>query len=700
MANDSEVKLKITSDSTQFVADLAKAKKGINDLSSGMMSLSSLASKAGGVLGAYLSVGYVKELAEMGAKALQAETGFRNATDALSIDAKEWVDALKRATKGTVDESDLMQKAMKGISGGLSQDQITKLAEISTTAAVRMGMDVSEAYNDIIDAVEMMRTKTLVKFGLITKAQAEVADEAKRAGVEVDMFRIIAENAANQKNLIGALDETSLAFQRAKAASKDFWESLGKELAHVIGQAYDMATIIKNLFSKEGRQRNQQLADEKLSRMAMDASYAPGPHGSANEPLKTPYIDTLKDATARKKAADEAKRQAEMIQKVVDSLKFQGDQLARLDRDQAIYNALKQAGVTIDSKQGQQIADLAGKNYDYAESIKETKKEAEAMAKNIRDNADERERLLAGIEKELVALEQETAIFGMTTKDAALYKLAVKGATEEQLAFAEALLTTTERMESVKKINEELLSPQEKYNARVKELKEYLDSFAITWDQYRLGMERAKDELDSAAKDQKDKLTDLQRAIEGWGKESADAIVEFALKGKGSFSDMAESILADMMKMLIYQQMLKPLFDSISSSMGGTWFSGLFGGGKASGGFVSPGKMYEVNERGIPELLSVGNRHFLMMAGESGKIAAATAANAGGGSLAGGVDINVNVTNNNGSQITTNTRQTNQGMEIDVMIDNAVASKLSTFGSASNKAIRQNYSASQRLTRR
>ena len=30
--------------------------------------------------------------------------------------------------------------------------------------------------------------------------------------------------------------------------------------------------------------------------------------------------------------------------------------------------------------------------------------------------------------------------------------------------------------------------------------------------------------------------------------------------------------------------------------------------------------MYEVNERGIPELLSIGNRQFLMMAGRGGSV--------------------------------------------------------------------------------
>lgn len=50
-------------------------------------------------------------------------------------------------------------------------------------------------------------------------------------------------------------------------------------------------------------------------------------------------------------------------------------------------------------------------------------------------------------------------------------------------------------------------------------------------------------------------------------------------------------------------------------------FSSLFGGGRADGGPVMGGKMYEVNERGMPELLSVGSKQLLMMpAGQGGRV--------------------------------------------------------------------------------
>lgn len=51
----------------------------------------------------------------------------------------------------------------------------------------------------------------------------------------------------------------------------------------------------------------------------------------------------------------------------------------------------------------------------------------------------------------------------------------------------------------------------------------------------------------------------------------------------------------------------------------GSWLGALWGGGKASGGYVGAGKLYEVNERG-PELLSVRGRDYLMMGASGGMV--------------------------------------------------------------------------------
>lgn len=60
----------------------------------------------------------------------------------------------------------------------------------------------------------------------------------------------------------------------------------------------------------------------------------------------------------RSAAATEAERQAESIQRVIESLRFEQEQLGRTDEQQRIHNELKRAGVELNSEAGQQISAL------------------------------------------------------------------------------------------------------------------------------------------------------------------------------------------------------------------------------------------------------------------------------------------------------------------------------------------------------
>lgn len=102
-----------------------------------------------------------------------------------------------------------------------------------------------------------------------------------------------------------------------------------------------------------------------------------------------------------------------------------------------------------------------------------------------------------------------------------------------------------------------------------------------------------------------------------------DALVDFTKTGRLNFKSLADSILADMARVAIKQSITGPLAGWLSGAMGASgggfdWAS-LFGGKRASGGNVSAGKFFEVNERG-PELLDVGGRKLLMMGNQSGRI--------------------------------------------------------------------------------
>jgi hypothetical protein len=59
-------------------------------------------------------------------------------------------------------------------------------------------------------------------------------------------------------------------------------------------------------------------------------------------------------------------------------------------------------------------------------------------------------------------------------------------------------------------------------------------------------------------------------------------------------------------------------------------YTNVFQGGKAIGGPVQSGSMYEVSENGAPELLTVGGKSFLMMGNKSGYVSPGANGNGGG----------------------------------------------------------------------
>lgn len=122
-----------------------------------------------------------------------------------------------------------------------------------------------------------------------------------------------------------------------------------------------------------------------------------------------------------------------------------------------------------------------------------------------------------------------------------------------------------------------------------------------------------------------------------------DAFADFisgTKSAKEAMQSFADSVVQQISRM-VANDLSTSLFSGLFGGSGGGggiggFFSSLFGGGKAVGGAVSPGKFYEVNEQG-PELYSQGGKTYLMAGGRGGRITP----NAGGASMAQTVNIHL-----------------------------------------------------------
>lgn len=202
----------------------------------------------------------------------------------------------------------------------------------------------------------------------------------------------------------------------------------------------------------------------------------------------------------------------------------------------------------------------------------------------------------------------------------------------------------------------------------------YNDDLAAQKDQLSIALTEIEADIDGMEKTGVDASDTMKSAFAGWAASFGQDLNEMVWGAETSFGDIAKSFGKMVTQIMIQKSLVEPFVKTITGwlpSGSGNYIPSAYGmDTRATGGPVYPGQTYLVGEKG-PELLTMGsNSGYVHPNG------------AGGG-------VTVNVINNNGSSVKTRSRQGANGPELDVIVDNMVASKLAQSGSASNKALRQ-----------
>ena len=205
--------------------------------------------------------------------------------------------------------------------------------------------------------------------------------------------------------------------------------------------------------------------------------------------------------------------------------------------------------------------------------------------------------------------------------------------------------------------------------------------------------EEEKKALDAFTSQATEDFKELELMIGGWAKSSSDAIAAFAVDGSVSFSDMVKSMIKDMISLLVYQKLMKPLFSSIGGvSGGGEYIDSWRVPSKHSGGIVgtSGGSYRNVSPlvfANAPRLhngLAADEFPAILQRGE-GVISKRDM-------KSGGSDVIVNINNYSGQQVTQKQGQDPGGKrKIDVMIGSAFSG-----GKPGNKMLEQVYGLTPR----
>ena len=192
------------------------------------------------------------DYAKLGASALQAEESFKNVANAYDEDGNKLLAKMKEVSNGIIDDSDLMQRAVKGLQQGLSGDQLVSLLEVARSSARVAGTDVASVFDRITEATASQITRGLKALGIVIDQNKAFEEHAKKIGTSADALTELQQSQAlanaaieeghRQMKAMGEITENATEkIQKSEAQIHELKETLGKGLlvaVHAIGGAF------------------------------------------------------------------------------------------------------------------------------------------------------------------------------------------------------------------------------------------------------------------------------------------------------------------------------------------------------------------------------------------------------------------------------------------------------------------------------
>ncbi|MBF0358857.1 MAG: hypothetical protein HQL70_09635 [Magnetococcales bacterium] len=214
--------------------------------------------------------------------------------------------------------------------------------------------------------------------------------------------------------------------------------------------------------------------------------------------------------------------------------------------------------------------------------------------------------------------------------------------------------------------------------------------------------ENLKDKGKSAMQEYADSATDSVSQIDNVTVRAfssmEDALTDFVMTGKMDFASLANSIIADMVRMQIRMSITGKLMGALQGAGGISGvFSSMFGMAH-TGGVIGSSSLAQKTVP-ISAFANAPRFHAGGLVGGEVPIIAKKGEGvftpeqmAALGPAGGSGGVVVNVINNSSSEVSTQSRQTGGGgIELDVMVDQMVSQKLSQPGSKTNSALRSKF---------
>lgn len=566
----------------------------------------------------------------------------------------------------TLEEQGRTQEALAATFTALNQRTTEAASNVGTLERAWIG--AKNAVSGFVDAMlSIGRTKTtedqikslrseLEAIGQIQSPEETGAGtDTRRAQIEAQIAGLEALQAAER----GAAKASAEAAQQnqARIAFDKLREQTMTRQARLVKELAD-ANAIADRAGATAAERAAVLAGirEKFAGVATDA----------NKHVKAALAADLADIQEALKDRNEAVHSAQTVFAALQ-------QAGQIDEETAFRNQRLRTRVKADSEiqalqdeiqrrsaarfVGKEAADLELQN---ATKIGEATREIERIRRSaaaadealtIQQVANTRRRIAAQ-QQEQIAVSQafeavkrahdlELSLFG--AGDVERGRAQARAQIEEK--FRADIERATNEIQSKRTAGTATADDERDFEARIVLLQSFLSRSLEEWDAYYAKRRAAEQDVSLGAAEAfrryQDEAGNAARLAEGFFTNALhsleDGLVQFVTTGKLNWKSLADSIIADITRIIIKQQIANALASGSSGGgLGGlvALFAGLFTGGgtagnnpsafvagrRASGGPVQAGRLYEVNERDGPgEILNVGNRQYLL-ATQNGRV--------------------------------------------------------------------------------
>lgn len=187
-------------------------------------------------------------------------------------------------------------------------------------------------------------------------------------------------------------------------------------------------------------------------------------------------------------------------------------------------------------------------------------------------------------------------------------RLAAGQTSKRSLELAKKEADATERLRQ-QYIN--LADPLNKYRVQLDEINTLRAEGKLTAEQaieaewqVNEAMDKTVESMQAVKEAGTDTYAELAAAVKGWGDQFTDTLADMVMTGKASFSDLANSVIRDLLRIQIQKRFTNDLVKSGTSFLDDIF--GSFGGGETSAGSAGSGFMASITDAVVPKFSFAG----------------------------------------------------------------------------------------------